>query len=448
MSDRGVRGLDPAKDKLSETLRQLRRLGGGVGEGVRIGVDSIAANRFRSGLTILGVGVGVSVVVLMAALITGVRTSIQEGIESAGPRNLFVTRFDPSEVQLTLGPGRPSSFFNRPRMTAEEARRVKALPAVANAVLSVGLSDPGSGGMTLEFEGTRVTGVSGAAESDDWPEYRAATFVQGRNFVPSEVRSARSVLVLSEQLARDLFGTRNPLGQRVRATGGPRGALPMTVIGIVQPQENPFEDGGAYLAVVPYTTAVRRMGASESSGQMIVVPQPDVSIDETEDQIIGLMRGLRGLAPVEENNFSVVRSTQILALFDRLTAVFFIVMLALSSVALLVGGVGVIGIMMISVTERTQEIGVRKAVGATGAEILWQFLVEAGFLTLVGGGAGLIFGGGVAWTVATATPVPASVPAWAVGAALAMAAVTGMLFGLLPAAKAARMEPVAALRHE
>lgn len=222
----------------------------------------------------------------------------------------------------------------------------------------------------------------------------------------------------------------------------------MTVIGIVRPQENPFEDGGAYLAVVPYTTAVRRMGASESSGQMIVVPQPDVSIDEAEDQIIGLMRGLRGLTPAEENNFSVVRSTQILELFDRLTAVFFIVMLALSSVALLVGGVGVIGIMMISVTERTREIGVRKAVGATGAEILWQFLVEAGFLTLVGGATGLIFGGGVAWIVATATPVPASVPAWAVGAALTMAAVTGMLFGLLPAAKAARMEPVAALRHE
>jgi putative ABC transport system permease protein len=167
-----------------------------------------------------------------------------------------------------------------------------------------------------------------------------------------------------------------------------------------------------------------------------------------EDQVTGLLRSIRGLAPGEPNDFSILRSTQLLELFDQFTGVFFIVMLALSSVGLLVGGVGVVGIMMISVTERTREIGIRKAVGATGGEILWQFLVEAGFLTMLGGAAGLLLGAGLAWGVAAATPIPAAVPLWAALAGLSMAALTGMVFGLVPAARAARMEPVDALRYE
>jgi putative ABC transport system permease protein len=135
-------------------------------------------------------------------------------------------------------------------------------------------------------------------------------------------------------------------------------------------------------------------------------------------------------------------------MFNRLTGVFFIVMLALSSVGLMVGGVGVIGIMLISVTERTREIGVRKAVGATRREILWQFLVEAGVLTLMGGAAGLVLGGLAAKGVEAATPIPASIPLWSVLTALGMALLTGMLFGLLPAMRASKLDPVDALRYE
>ena len=190
------------------------------------------------------------------------------------------------------------------------------------------------------------------------------------------------------------------------------------------------------------------MGISDEWAQMIVVPEPDVPLEVAEDQVIGLLRSLRGLAPGEENSFSLLRSTQLLEFFDRFTAVFFVVMLALSSVALLVGGVGVIGIMLISVTERTREIGVRKALGATRLGILWQFLVEAAVLTSFGGAIGLALGGGAAWMTAAATPIPAAVPVWAVAVALTMAVVTGMLFGLVPAARAARMDPVDALRYE
>jgi putative ABC transport system permease protein len=166
------------------------------------------------------------------------------------------------------------------------------------------------------------------------------------------------------------------------------------------------------------------------------------------DQVISLLRTLRGLGPKEENNFAILRSDQLVDLFNQLTGVFFIVMLALSSVGLMVGGVGVIGIMLISVTERTREIGIRKAVGATRREILWQFLVEAAVLTLFGGAIGMILGASAAEGVEAATPIPAAIPLWSVAVALTMALLTGMLFGLLPAVRASRLEPVDALRYE
>jgi putative ABC transport system permease protein len=180
----------------------------------------------------------------------------------------------------------------------------------------------------------------------------------------------------------------------------------------------------------------------------MVVPRADVSIDRAQDDVIAALRGMRGLRPSEENNFAIMASAQILDMFNQLTAIFFLVILLLASAGLLVGGVGVVGIMLISVTERTREIGTRKAVGATRREILWQFLVESSLLTASGAALGMILGFGLAFGVATWTPLPAEIPIWAVFTALAMAVVTGMFFGLLPAVRASRLEPVAALRHE
>lgn len=405
-------------------------------EGFGIAIDSMRGNPVRTGLTILGVGVGVGSVVLMAALITGVRSFVQDGVESAGPRNFFVTRFDFSEISLAPQRG-ASSWQTRPPITRNEAAMVGTLPAIRSAVPSVNI------GGTAEARGVSITGVQGGAESSEWPEYRPVTFLSGRNFVEAEVRDARSVAVISSLLALDLFEGENPIGQRIRLSN-----TPLTVIGVVEPASNIFNEGGSHLIIVPYTTALRRMGAQENTGQMVVVPRDEVDLAEAEDQVIGLMRRLRGLGPAEENNFSIMRSTQILEIFDQLTAVFFVVLIALSSVGLLVGGVGVIGIMLISVTERTREIGIRKSLGATNGEILWQFLAEASALTFLGGAAGLLFGSGLAYLVAWLSPLPALVPLWAVAAALLMAALTGIVFGLVPAARAARMDPVAALRYE
>jgi len=193
---------------------------------------------------------------------------------------------------------------------------------------------------------------------------------------------------------------------------------------------------------------MKRLKASNFQASVWLVPRSDVPQAEAIDQVIGSMRSIRGLRPRDENNFAIMRSDQLLEMFNTFLGVFFLIMLALSSVGLLVGGIGVIGIMMISVTERTREIGIRKAVGATRQEILWQFLVESAVLTLLGGVAGLSLGAALAEGVAAYTPIPASIPIWAIFTAIAMAIVTGVLFGIAPAYRASRLDPITALRHE
>lgn len=408
-------------------------------EGLRIAWVALNANRIRSSLTILGVAIGVGVVVLMAALITGIRSNVIEGFEAAGPDNLIITRFDLSEVRLVSdGNNRPPWWNTRP-ITVPEVERVRRLPSVQAAEIRFGFSS------SMSFEGTRVS-VQSSAASLGWPAHTTGQISAGRNFVPVEIELGRPVVILSKPLAEELFGQRDPIGRRIQVSQTQLDHF--QVIGVFDAGDNIFADVSQHFAILPYTAATRRLKASDDFMEVVVVPAAGYSREETQDQVIGTMRAMRGLGPTDDNTFAIIGSDQLVDLFNRFTAVFFVVMLALSSVGLLVGGVGVVGIMMISVTERTREIGIRKALGATKQEILWQFLVEAAFLTLIGGVVGLAGGAALATLVATLTPIPASIPLWSVVAAIAMAVLTGILFGLIPAYRGSRMEPVDALRYE
>jgi putative ABC transport system permease protein len=413
-----------------------------VTEGFGIAWEALRANKLRSLLTVLGVAVGVSVVMAIAALVTGIRTSVMSAFESAGPNNFIVGRFDFTAVMFSDGTGRPP-WWNRPEITPEEARRIAQLPSVQDALYVFDFS------VDLQFESERVDAVQARGISSGWPAYQPGTFVAGRDFTPAEVEQNRAVVVLSAGLAEALFGQRDPVGKVVRVPNDFRGTQEaFTVIGVMEPEENIFSTAFQNFAIFPHTSAVRRLRQSAWQAQIMVIPDDSVSITRAQDDVIATLRGMRGLGPSEENDFALMSSAQILSLFNRLTAVFFLVILLLASAGLMVGGVGVIGIMLISVTERTREIGIRKAIGATQREILWQFLVEASLLTVLGAAVGMAVGFSMAIGVATWTPIPAEIPVWAVGTALAMAAVTGMLFGLLPAYRASRLEPVAALRYE
>lgn len=414
-----------------------------LAEGLRVAGEALLANKVRSTLTVLGVAVAVGVVVIMAAFISGIRSSVMDGFEAAGPNNFYVTRFDFTAVRIgDEGNDRPP-WWNKPKLEPEEAQRIAALPAVREALYNFGSE------VDVDFEGRRVRGTNIQAYSSGWPQYSLGEFVAGRDFTRAEVRQSRAVVVLSDQLAEEVFGQRDPIGRRVGLITPRRGVREeFTVVGVYRPKENIFTTAIRHWAVVPYTSASKRLKISDWQAQILVVPEDSVTVSQAQDQVVGLMRGTRGLGPREENNFAILQSDQILEFFDRIAGVFFLIMFALSSAGLMVGGIGVIGIMLISVTERTREIGIRKAVGATRREILWQFLVESSLLTVLGGALGLAVGAGSAEIVESFTPLPASIPLWSVVVALVMAAVTGILFGLLPAYRAARLEPVDALRYE
>lgn len=428
-----------AGDAANRGLRGISALN----EGFLIAWEAIRANFLRSVLTVLGVAVGVSVVVAIGALMTGLRSSVLEAFEAAGPDNFIVTRFDFTAIRIDNDGQRPP-WWGKPVIEPEEARRIEALPSVSDA-----LYDLSNFQVDMAFENEEMEGVFANGSSAGWSAYQAGDFAVGRDFTPAEVQQNRAVVILSTGLAEQLFGRRDPIGRRVRVTNSFRGTQePFTVIGIYEPAQNIFSTAFQNWAIFPWTASIRRLRQSQFQAQILVVPREGVSADRAKDDVVAAMRSMRGLGPREENDFAVTSSAQIADLFSQLTGVFFLVILLLASAGLLVGGVGVIGIMLISVTERTREIGVRKAIGATRREILWQFLVEASMLTCAGAGVGLLIGWGMAETVAAFTPLPAEIPSWAVGAALGMAAVTGMLFGLLPAYRASRLEPVDALRYE
>jgi putative ABC transport system permease protein len=413
-----------------------------LGEGVGIALDSIQANKVRSGLTILGVAIGVGVVVMIAALVTGIRTSVMEGFEAAGPDNFGVMRFDFSAVRVSFGSRRPP-WWNKPTIEPEEAERIARLPAVQDALYNFSFNT------TMAVDAHRVNGVQSSGYSSGWPAYQPGTFAAGRDFTPQEVAQSRPLVVVSLALAEELFGGLDPVGRKIRVTAGRRSVSEaFTVVGVFEPEENIFSAAVQHWAVFPYKSAMKRLKASIFQANIWIVPRPSFPPAEAIDQVIGSMRSMRGLRPREANNFAIVRSDQLFEMFNTFIGVFFLIMLALSSVGLLVGGIGVIGIMMISVTERTREIGIRKAVGATRQEIMWQFLVESAVLTLMGGVAGLALGAGLAEAVAAYTPIPAAIPLWAIFTAMAMAIVTGVLFGIAPAYRASRLDPITALRHE
>jgi putative ABC transport system permease protein len=314
----------------------------GAREGVRIAFTALRTNPFRSALTVLGVGIGVCVVVLMAALVSGVRGSIQEGIESAGPRNFSLLRVDPDDVQLVNAAGTRRAWEDRPRFTLEEVDRVSRLEGVLQVLPQYVLSGPGgTGGGILRMGSVEVSGVFTTGEGPGWQVANSATFVEGRDLVPVEFEEARHVVVLSERVARSLDPLGSVVGRQILVQTAGR-TLPLTVVGVFEPVEIPFEEATGYRAVIPHTTAIRRFRTDPELEGFTVVPAPEAAVDAVEDAVIATLRTLRGLSPGVENDFSILRSTQILEIFDRFTAVFFIVMLALSSVGLLVGGVGVV----------------------------------------------------------------------------------------------------------
>ena len=406
-------------------------------EGVTIALDSIRANKVRAGLTILGIAVGVFVVVVISAAIHGINASVAKDLESTGPTTFFVSRF-PISFEACDGTDETCKFFRNPRLTLADVDALQRLPTIRTAGARLDTQ------RAIAYKDRRIRSVDVNAFTGNWQQIDGGGDIfPGRNFTQNEAVTGERVVVINDELAKQAFGDSDPLDKTIEI-----GDVPFKVLGIYHYQASFLSGGNKPRAIVPIESARKHLKVNWNDIGIAVIPLAGVTRAEAIDDVIASMRGRHALRPGTENDFAIITQDQLFEVYNKIFGAFFLVMLVLSAVGLIVGGVGVIAIMMISVTERTREIGVRKALGATRATILWQFLVEAVTLTGIGAIIGLVLGTGAALLIKSVTPVAASVPPLAVVAALATSCVTGVLFGMLPAAKAAKLDPVAALRYE
>jgi len=410
-------------------------------EGVTIALDSLRANKVRAALTISGVAIGVFVVVAMGATIHGIEQSFADDMDKFGAATFQVRRTNPGFNNCNpTNENCPERRY--PGVSLTEWRAIQRLPEVSSAMAWLF----GSG--TVTYRDREVKNVGYDAQSPEWITTDVADISPGRNFSETEHDASAPVALVNDTLATMLFGESDPVGKEIDLAG-----TRFTIIGAYHTEAGFLKslDGRGPdrpRMVIPMLTAWNRLDVWRRGLLLLVKPQPGTPRSEAMDAVTATLRGMRGLRPREANTFFLVGQDQILDTFNQLFGAIFLVGLGLSAVGLLVGGVGVVAIMMISVTERTREIGVRKALGATYGTILWQFLVEASTLTSLGAGIGLLLGGGLAWLIRANSTIPASIPASAIVASLLGAVVTGIAFGMLPATRAAKLDPVEALRHE
>jgi putative ABC transport system permease protein len=406
-------------------------------EGGAIALDSIRSNKVRAALTILGVAIGVTVVIAMASAISGINQSITNILESAGPKTFFVYRYFSGGLEVSDGSDEMSPWRRMPFLTIEEAELIRRLPTVRE----VNIGDYSDG--PVSFEGIDLKSVDIAGMSPSWNQVNGGDILAGRNFTAMEYAAGARVVVINDKLAESLFPGRDPIGKRIKIYG-----QPFDVVGMHAEAASLFSNADEPRLAIPHTTFRKVAEYNKEWMEIAVLPTEAATVQDAQDQVTAALRTSRGIRPGQPDNFAIVSQDRILEAFNKITAAFFVVMIALSSVGLMVGGVGVVAIMIISVTERTREIGVRKALGATRREIMFQFLVEAATLTLVGCVVGIAAGAALAWGIRSFSPIPATVPLLSVVAAVAASILTGVLFGIYPAGKASRLDPVEALRYE
>jgi putative ABC transport system permease protein len=409
-------------------------------------VDTLRGNKMRSALTILGVVIGVTSIVGMTALIRGFGDTMENLIRQMGAETVYVSKLS---IASWASGKKFLDILKRPNLTDQDAQAIKAgAPSVDIVGLQLGYGPFAHQDRFSYRDQTTITMIV-TGSTANFAETNYLTMKAGRFFTDFEVQHRRQVIVLGWSPADVLFKNVDPIGKNVRV-----GKDEFTVVGVLEKRPSPLGGNPDAFGVIPNSTYEKKYDMPRIRGMLFrplmiaVVPIKGVSRDVMLREVEEVMRSRHRLKLDQENDFDILTSDVVMKIFDQLTQAIVLALIVISSIALLVGGIGVMAIMTISVTERTREIGVRKALGARRREILWQFLIEAVFLTSLGGVLGILMGSGVGLTVNFFAGFPVSLPWWSFALGLSFSGSIGIFFGIVPAMKAARLDPIEALRYE
>ncbi|MFO7981065.1 MAG: ABC transporter permease [Candidatus Aminicenantes bacterium] len=406
----------------------------------QMSLDSIKSHKLRSFLTLLGIMIGVMTVIAMVSVVQGLNKSFLSELEAVGPDVLMISKYEPG---ITVG-NMSDEERQREDLTFEDAVAIEnecsLVEAVAvDIVISMFESIP------IKYRGIEASAdtlIIGANE--DFPRvlsvYRPE---RGRFITEADMNHRTKVCVLGADVKETLFPHTDPIGKEIRI-----GAHRFTVIGETEKRGAMFGQSRDNIVVIPLTTALKHFSYDLSNIEITAVPTKHEYYEEAKEQIINVLRRRRQVPVGKPNDFALFGQETMLDLYNQLTGAAYLVMIVISSIGLLVGGIGVMNIMLVTVKERTREIGIRKAIGARSSDIQNQFLIESVILTGVGGAMGLLLGFAIAFIVRITTPLPASVTPWSVALGLFVSISVGLFFGIFPAQKAAKVSPIISLHYE
>lgn len=411
-------------------------------ENLKMAFATLRSNKLRSFLTIIGVVVGVITVMLISSIISGIGMAVEEQVKSFGTRSIFVYKMD-----LGIRLGRPPREERmRPDLTYDDAIALRQLSEVETSVPFLNVSSGFFGNRTVvSAKGKQTSNIQLSGTLPEIEKAETEVMIEGRWFNQTEVDYKRDVCVIGATVKETFFPYESPVGQTLEVNG-----RPFTIVGYLEKKAQLLGGGGggnndeSNTIYMPFDSALR-IKPNADDIFILAVAYPG-RLQEARDQIEDLLRVRRKVEFGKKNNFSTATADSIIDQFQSITAGVALAMVVISSIGLLIGGIGVMNIMLVSVTERTREIGIRKAIGAKQSDILIQFLIEAGTLTGFGGLLGLAIGWGL--TLLIALVFPSYVPYWAPPLGFFASVGIGLIFGLFPAWKAARLDPIEALRYE
>jgi len=402
-------------------------------------LDSLRSHKMRSFLTLLGIMIGVMTVIAMVSVVQGINRSVMSELESIGSDLIIINKLEPG-IQI----GEPSEEIRqRKDLTFEDAIAIEEECSLIDTValqipLDVFSTNP------IKYQSIEVQDAYILGMNEQWPQVLTVYLPEkGRFLSKPDVTHSAKVCVLGAALAETLFPHTSALGKEIRI-----GPAKFTVVGILEERGTIFGQSQDNFVGIPMTTLTKVFPYDLVYLELIATPNKDGYLPEAMEQIINVLRKRRKVGFGKPNDFSVSTQESALELYNQITGAVYLVMILISSIGLLVGGIGVMNIMLVSVKERTREIGIRKAIGARSSDILKQFLMEAIFVTGTGGVLGILIGVGIAFLIKSATPLPASVTSWSVLLGFSVSVSIGLFFGIFPAKKAANLDPIISLRYE